>query len=314
MIKNAFIRATEVWIPTRDRSRLELASGLYGPLQAFEQISKNITFAHGEGLPGRAWAEGHPIVLTDLVNSYFMRAEQASAAGLTCAIAVPIFAGQFLTSVLVLFCGDDHEHIGALEVWHTPDGSSQMKLLDGYFGNAEKFKIAARHTQFGCGIGLPGQVWQSGMPIILADMGQSTRVLRWETAQQVGINRGIGIPCGRDGDDPYVLTMLSALGTPIAHRFECWLPNENHDSISFLSGFCEKDPKLNRNLNGATINIVDGGVAARILLGGIPVISTNLLEEAPAIANSAGKAGYETLVAMPIIKDAKVKAIVAWYG
>ena len=69
--------------------------------------ASTLCFGRGEGLPGQAWEQGRPLVLKIFENSYFRRTAAAHAEGITCGIAVPIYAGDFLTSVLVIFCGDD---------------------------------------------------------------------------------------------------------------------------------------------------------------------------------------------------------------
>lgn len=45
-------------------------------------------------------------MLKQFDGSGFRRTQAATAEGLTCGIALPIFAGDLLTAVLVLFCGD----------------------------------------------------------------------------------------------------------------------------------------------------------------------------------------------------------------
>ena len=114
-----FIRVVELWVPDRTRTRLEFGGALCSDEFAeFRALSENTLFAYDEGLPGKAWASGHPIVLTEFANSYFKRTDEAKEAGLTCGVALPVFAGEFLTAVLVLFCGDDARHVGAIELWH----------------------------------------------------------------------------------------------------------------------------------------------------------------------------------------------------
>ena len=109
---NTFIRAIETWVPSNDRSILEFGSGMYGKATRFAAISRELCFGRGEGLPGQAWEAGHPVVLKQFQGSYFRRTAAALAEGMTCGIAVPIFAGEFLTSVVVFFCGDDDAHAG----------------------------------------------------------------------------------------------------------------------------------------------------------------------------------------------------------
>ncbi|WP_424931949.1 GAF domain-containing protein [Amaricoccus macauensis] len=307
-----FIRATEIWVPTSDRRRLELGAGLYPDLPGFEAASRGISFGYDEGLPGKAWAGRCPIVLKNLTSSYFMRGEAAEAARLTCGVAVPVFAGSFLMAVLVLFCGDDRDHVGALEVWHAPSGSNEMGLLDGYFGTAEVFEWSARHTKFPKGAGLPGLTWETGLPVVLEDLGRSKRFLRWESAERVGINRGVGIPCGTGPDGAYVLTFLSALGTPIARRFESWVPNAEGDGLILAGGFCESTGALAQCYEGQAI-APGMGTIGHAWRAGIPAISTELARDAPLVAASIAGTALRTMVAMPVIEAGKPRAVAAWY-
>ena len=105
-----FIRALEYWVPSSDRSMLEFGGAHYGAATRFASISRELCFGRGEGLPGQAWEAGHPIVLKEFEGSYFRRIAAARAAGLTCGIALPICAGDFLNAVVVIFCGDDAAH------------------------------------------------------------------------------------------------------------------------------------------------------------------------------------------------------------
>ena len=89
-----FIRVAEIWVPTKDRTQLQFLDGLYGPLGEFRAVSEQMRFGFDEGLPGKAWATGHPIILKKFANSYFKRTEAAKAAGLTCGVALPVFAGE----------------------------------------------------------------------------------------------------------------------------------------------------------------------------------------------------------------------------
>jgi hypothetical protein len=85
---------------------------------------------------------------------------------LTCGVALPVFAGEFLMAVMVLFCGDDEKHVGAIELWHNdPEVSHEMGLVDGYYGTADMFEFNSRHTKFPAGFGLPGRAWKAGMPL-----------------------------------------------------------------------------------------------------------------------------------------------------
>ena len=198
----AFIEVTEVWVP--DGDRLVWSSGNYGSLDAFAAVSAKQSFSRGEGLPGRAWDEARPVVLKQFDGSYFQRAEAARAAGLTCAVAVPIFAGSALKAVIVVLCADDESRTGAIEVWRESDGL--LMLDDGYYGAARHFEWVSQHTHLPPGQGLPGGVWAANAPMLMRDLGSGYRFIRAESAGRAGLTTGLGLPITVPGDRTYVLT------------------------------------------------------------------------------------------------------------
>jgi hypothetical protein len=91
-----FIRTAEIWVLPKDRTRLEFGGGLYGPLDAFGTGSETLRFGFGEGLPSKAWAAAIRSFLriSPLQDSSALRPRRQP--GLTCAAALPVFAGEFL--------------------------------------------------------------------------------------------------------------------------------------------------------------------------------------------------------------------------
>jgi hypothetical protein len=73
--------------------------------------------------------------LGELKNGAFLRAAAADEAGIACGAAVPVFAGEFLQAVLMLFCSKGDEIAGTVEVWSNPAGSDdELKSAVGYCG------------------------------------------------------------------------------------------------------------------------------------------------------------------------------------
>ncbi|MBL8308193.1 MAG: GAF domain-containing protein [Rubrivivax sp.] len=246
-MSRSFIRAVEVWLPSEDATLLEFAGGHFPPASRMPQVSRGMCFGRGEGLPGRAWDLAAPVVLHDFAGSYFRRTEAALADGLNCGMAWPIFAGTALRAVVVFFCGDDEAHAGAIELWHNdpanPALGHDMVLLDGHYGRtADTFEFISRRTSFRRGTGLPGMAWASHAPVFLPDLGRGSGFLRADGAQKVGINRGLALPCSVPGPQAFVLTFLSALGTPIAQRVEVWRPLAS--TWTLAEGFCETQGSL----------------------------------------------------------------------
>jgi hypothetical protein len=241
MTKKTFIRTLEFWVPDASGSLLEFGGGLFGDCKRFEATTRNLCFGRGEGLPGQAWDLGHPIMLTALEAPAFRRAAAAQAEGLTCAIALPIFKAERLTAVVVLFCGGDQDHAGAIELWHNaPEDGVDMNLQKGYYGSTgDTFEFLSRCTSFRVGTGLPGRTWQRQGPVYMPDLGRGSGFLRADSAVKVGINRGFALPCSCADGDNYVLAMLSALATPIAQRVDVWEPDALQSHLAYSFGFSE---------------------------------------------------------------------------
>jgi len=266
-----FIRVVELWVPDRTRTRLEFGGCLCSEeYSEFKAVSENALFAFDEGLPGKAWAAGHPVILTEFANSYFKRTDEAIEAGLTCGVALPVFAGEFLMAVMVLFCGDDEKHVGAIELWHNdPEKSHEMGLVDGYYGTADMFEFNSRHTKFPRGFGLPGRAWKAGMPLIIKDLHNAKGFLRWEEASEIGINCGVGIPYSTPPDQTWVMTFLSI--------------RKGEGSI--------------------------GGAWAT----GMPALNEHLKLDESIAASLARASGMNQVVVLPVIENALLRAVLAWY-
>jgi hypothetical protein len=308
-----FIRVVEVWVPDAEGALLEFGGGLYGDAKRLGMVSRSMCFGRGEGLPGRAWDAGRPIVLRDLDPAVFRRSEQARAEGLTCGIALPIFVGDSLKAVLVMFCGDDDSHAGAIELWRNDPGESrEMSLDDGYYGGtADAFEFISRRTSFHRGIGLPGMAWESGAPVFMPDLGKSGRFLRADSAIKVGINRGFAFPCANRGDDNYVLAFLSALATPLVRRLEVWSPAGSDGALFRAEGFCEAQGLLPA---ASDASITPGqGVVGRAFTSMVPMLTESAASEPGAVGAAATAAGWTAVVALPVLRQGRVSAVVAWY-
>ena len=312
--KKTSIRVVEVWVPGNDRSTLEFSAGLYGSAKRFGALSRQMCFGLGEGLPGRAWEEGRPIVLKQFEGANFRRTQAAHAEGLTCGIALPIFAGDFLTAVLVIFCGDDNAHAGAIELWaNDPATSKDMTLDDGYYGSTgDAFEFLSRHTAFRKGNGLPGLAWESGLPVVQDDLGKGERFLRSDSAVKVGINRGFALPCSTRGGTSFVMAFLSAMATPTVRRFETWLPDASGERLYRSGGFCEATGTVREGDGEAFIERGQGSLG-RAAFTGVPTVGENAASEPGLVGQAAGAAALDAVVALPVLRDGRLAAVVAWY-
>ena len=305
---NTFIRAVEHWIPSEDGSILEFGAGLYGANPYLAAVSRELCFGRGEGLPGHAWEAGHPIVLKKFEGSYFRRTAAAHAAGIHCGIAIPIFSGETLKSVVVIFCGEGTAEAGAIELWHSnPALSADLSQVDGHYGNtASVFESVSCSTTFRHGTGLPGKAAATHKPAFLSSLDGSSGFVRTSDAQDVGINRGLALPCSTTDGQIYVLTLLSAQATPIARRVEIWEPDGTGKSLSLVAGFCEVQ------------NILGAGTPMPPVASGEDPIGQVMATQTPVMRNTVQDKSQKSpaggpLVALPVLHQGRLMAGVALY-
>jgi hypothetical protein len=301
-----FIKVTEIWIPDKERTHLEFGSGLYGTLTDFKNASEQQHFGYDEGLPGKAWAAGHPIVLTRFEKSYFKRTVAAQQAGLTCGIALPVFSGDFLLAVVVFLCGDDEEHAGAIEVWcNEPTDLHSLHVMDGYYGTLDYFENISRLIKMSKGQGIPGLAWQTGMPVLIDDIGSADKFSRSADAQLAGITTALGIPLVNSNQEIYVMTFLSAKATPIAKRIQIWIPEGQH--LVCQQGYSKNHNNLAEIFE--TLPVSKGvGALGRVWLTGMPMITGNLEES----EYSAELDSLSSMLAIPVIQHGRLNAIVSF--
>lgn len=301
-----FIKAIEIWEPDRESTELTLINGIYGKFKEFASFSKNMRFSYGEGLPGQAWAAQHPIILTKFEGTDFKRTEMANKIGITSAIAMPIFAGEYLHAVIVFLCGDTDEYAGAIELWaKEEDKHTEMGLVDGYYGSMEEFEWVSRNVKIMRGHGLPGNAWKSRMPFIINDLGNSDTFLRARKAAKEGITTALALPAWISEEDGYVMAFLSAKSTPIAHRFEIWIPDETGEALIFRDGYCDRGNKLDEIYSLTRLG-KDDSVAGQVWKTGYPILSDTLKPK-------EGEIDFNGLLALPILQQGFCVSVVMFY-
>lgn len=290
-----FIRVAEVWLPDTGQTVLTYGAGVSSPgAEGFCTSSRGLRFQPGEGLPGLAWQQGRPMLLKQLHGLPFLRAEAARAAGLSSAIAMPVFVRGALTAVLVLFCGDDDEQAGAIELWRNdPRITTDMTLVDGVYSHgADALEAVSLDTYLPRGTGLPGLAWQQGRAVFMEDLASAPRFLRGDTARAAGIDRGLALPWPAQTQAEYVVALLSSARTPVARRVEGWGPGDAVRTLRRSFGFDEAEGAL----GDATLALGEAqGPVGDAYASGIPQLR----------ADAQG-----AVVAVPIVSEGEVAEVV----
>lgn len=299
-----FIKATEIWELNSFKTELVLTKGIYGNFKEFEEKSSEYSFKYNEGLPGQAWAKKHPIIITNLEDSVFQRTQIANKINITAAIAMPIFIGEYLQAVVVFLCGDCEEHSGAIELWHAnPNRRNEMALVDGYYGTMEEFEWISRNIKIMKSQGLPGGVWKNKMPVIMKNLGESATFMRASKAAKVGITTALAIPTWIDEEDGYVMTFLSGKNTPIARRFEIWIPS--NDELKFLDGYSIGDIDLFETHRTTTYK-KNSSILGKVWETGHPILSN--------YSDMKGVPGeYDAVLVIPVLEKGFFKAAIVFY-
>ncbi len=303
-MSNSFVRAIEVWRP--DGDLLQRDSGAYGQLADFESASVELVLRKGQGLPGAAWQTMRPEVWHDL-GPRFVRAAAAHVAGIGAAVAIPLFHGSELVAVVAFYCGDGE---GCIEVWDS-NGKGELEHADGYYGQLTAFELVSRQCTFARGVGLPGQVFLAGIPLIIDDLRQSSSFMRAAAARQSGVESGLGIPLYCGGQIEQVLLLLSATSTPLARGFEVWVPGDD-EKLRRVQAFYA--PEL-RALGAARSELAfDFGedLLGRVWERELPVALSTSTHAYPQL-DAARDAGIELVLALPIDDGRNVLAVVLMF-
>ena len=304
-----FIKIIEIWTPSPDKQSLTLSDGYFGKFHEFRQEAERHKFGFGQGLPGKSWATAKPQIITDLAHSYFHRKKFAADIGLNSGVAIPVFSGEFLIAVVVFLCGGNNNEAGALELWASESThNDKLSLVEGYYGCLSNLETTSRNIKFNKGQGLPGVIWDYHIPMLIADPANSAIFDRASHSTINSINTALGFPF-RNRQTDYVISLLSSNDTPIARRFEIWLPDKKHNHLFLYSGKCAIDNNFEKRHKDKIIKRGDG-LKGRVWLTGCPAISDDLVADELVRFNVMDN--FETGMVMPIIENGFISALVVF--
>lgn len=215
----SLVRAIEVWVPQGEV--LLQSSGVYREHVDFERVSKQSAFRRGEGLPGAVWSTERALIWRDL-SVHFVRAEQAKAAGIDTALAMPVFNGRALSAVIVFLLRKTHSHPGCVELW---DVDADLRVLThggGHYCGCPDFETFSPMIQFPLGTGLPGATWAADKPFVMNDVRHAGTFIRAGLAARHGLAFGVGLPIRRGSSVSHVVTFIAAAERPFLQAFELW--------------------------------------------------------------------------------------------
>jgi hypothetical protein len=145
-----------------------------------------------------------------------------------------------------------------------------------------------------------------------SDLWDAGRFLRADDARRVGLSKGLGLPSPYAPGQNYVMTLLSALGTPIARRFEIWLPDALRGYLMLGSVDCAHNPAAAADYVDVHLGPGEGPIGS-VWASGLPEVAATLVGDGSPIGVSARAAGLDALLAFPILEGGRCKAVVGLY-
>ncbi|MCP5145558.1 MAG: hypothetical protein H6978_12195, partial [Gammaproteobacteria bacterium] len=150
---------------------LSLASGCYGNLKDFEYLSHRTHFRKGFGLPGMAWAQNMPVLLSELGQSQkFARAQSAHEAGFVTGIALPIYHMDGQVNIIVMLSSLETPITHRMEVWAMSGDRKELRWHMGFSGTDSWQDEFQARTGQAVESGVLSEVARTGRPRIWREL------------------------------------------------------------------------------------------------------------------------------------------------
>jgi len=182
----------EVWTGQPGRDELRLADHVYQDLDHLGRLSPHLAFPRGSGLPGTAWEEAIPQLVSDPAGDpRFLRRSGARAGHLATALAWPVTARGRLGGVLTLLCGAPAPAACAIELWTPGTRGRSLRVVKraGVYPGAPATAAASRRMDLAAGEDWIGRAWAGRQPTIAEgpDLGR-------EGGAGDGLDFGLALP------------------------------------------------------------------------------------------------------------------------
>ena len=258
-----YVRGVEVWEPDSDGARLLLTQSCYRDADAMANISKDLSFAIDEGLPGEVWKTQMPVFYRRLTAGPFRRTDAAAAAGLTTGVGIPIFCNGKITSVVLLLLDGGESLKTVIEHWRIAAHSNRYELFGGIYSNCEKLRRLSEHVFFPIGKGLPGVIAERRLPYLGTRFADDSNAVRGVAIAAEQLHSGLGLPLtdsGATSDD--VLLLFNSDSTPLFRLLQVWKPTEGGTSLTLISESFDGERSLESRCGRSLSSDADSSIAS----------------------------------------------------
>ena len=303
-----YVRGVEVWKTNADRTRLLLTQSCYRDADAMASISKDLSFAIDEGLPGDVWKTRMPVFYRRLASGPFRRSDAAAAAGLTTGVGLPIFCDGKIVAVVLLLLDGGESLKTVVEHWRISTNSQRYELFGGIYANCEKLRRLSEHVFFPIGEGLPGVIAERQLPYLGTRFANDSNAVRGVAIAAEQLHSGLGLPLtdsGADSDD--VVLLFNSDTTPLFRMIQVWKPTEDSSSATLVSESLDGERSLQSRCGRSLPGDADS-LFASLLKSGQPQVLSDL--ESMRILTSNNRTFTPSLaIAIPTYLQGKLVAI-----
>lgn len=182
----------EVW-ESNGKGELEHADGYYGKLTNFEQVSRQLKFPRGVGLPGLVFQHGSPQIVDDLKKSNsFLRAAAARESGVESGLGLPIYVGGVIAQVILFLSAQSSPLARAFEVWRLDEDGALARDQAYYSQELLAFGESRKALRCGAGEQLAGRAYLTGLPFAVSSATRAYPEL--DQARSMGIQLAVALP------------------------------------------------------------------------------------------------------------------------
>jgi hypothetical protein len=213
------IRYVEVWTPTSDGKSLQRRSACAVDSNDWPHNPPAKIVKEGDGVAGRAWHQKSATILQEEPSELLTNLSRQCGASLTSVLAIPVFEQARIRGVVILGLGAGY---GGTEIW-SRDDRDELSVTVACYSGLPSFEFMNRYVRFPKGSGIPGQIWQSGVPQLVQDLTSNEAFVRTFDNDPARLRAAIGIPVGYSHGFPAsILLLLSSEQTPLASAIELW--------------------------------------------------------------------------------------------
>lgn len=152
------------------------------------------------------------------------------------ATALPVTEQAHEDSLMTAASLQTSRLLRAVEVWSPTSDGNCLERTSSIYRGAETFAAVSNEAHFDHGQGLPGLVWDAGVPVMFDDLG-SRDFLRHEAAREDGLEAGIGVPVFDGEEMVSVLLFLFATTEITSAAFESWILEETRHELMPGTGY-----------------------------------------------------------------------------